>query len=117
MKKILKKGKRGNRKERLVAYEEMLNLDGNSTRIELIQMLIPLGLQAVEEELQSEVMKIAGVRYTRTHPDFKRWGCNEGSVFLGDQKVSVRVPRVPGYFTGQGGSTFFLSGLSKSERN
>ena len=64
MKKILKKGKRGNRKERLVAYEEMLNLDGNSTRIELIQMLIPLGLQAVEEELQSEVMKIAGARYT-----------------------------------------------------
>ena len=84
MKKILKKGKRGNRKERLVAYEEMLNLDGNSTRIELIQMLIPLGLQAVEEELQSEVMKIAGVHYTRTHPDFKRWGCNEGPVFLGD---------------------------------
>ncbi|HIC72590.1 MAG TPA: hypothetical protein EYO88_10915 [Alphaproteobacteria bacterium] len=73
MKKILKKGKRGNRKERLVAYEEMLNLDGNSTRIELIQMLIPLGLQAVEEELQSEVMKIAGVRYTPTHLDFKRW--------------------------------------------
>ena len=94
MKKILKKGKRGNRKERLVAYEEMLNLDGNSTRIELIQMLIPLGLQAVEEELQSEVMKIAGVHYTRTHPDFKRWGCNEGSVFLGDQKVSIAVPRV-----------------------
>ena len=58
MKKILKKGKRGNRKERLVAYEEMLNLDGNSTRIELIQMLIPLGLQAIEEELQSEVMEV-----------------------------------------------------------
>ena len=94
MKKILKKGKRGNRKERLVAYEEMLNLDDGSTRIELIQMLIPLGLQAIEEELQSEVTKIAGSRYTRTHPDFKRWGCNEGSVFLGDQKVSIAVPRV-----------------------
>ena len=94
MKKILKKGKRGNRKERLVAYEEMLNLDGNSTRIELIQMLIPVGLQAIEEELQSEVMEVAGARYTRTHPNFKRWGCNEGSVFLGDQKVSIAVPRI-----------------------
>ena len=59
MKKVPKKGKRGNRKERLVAYEEMLNLDDGSTRIELIQMLIPLGLQAIEEELQSEVIKIA----------------------------------------------------------
>ena len=94
MKKVLKKGKRGNRKERLVAYEEMKSLSDSSTRIELIQMLIPLGLQAIEEELQSEVMRIAGARYTRTDPDLKRWGCNEGSVFLGDQKVSVRVPRV-----------------------
>ena len=94
MKKVLKKGKRGNKKERLAAYEEMLNQGNTSSRIELIQMLIPLGLQAIEEELQSEVSKIAGARYTRTNPDFKRWGCNEGSVFLGDQKVSVRVPRV-----------------------
>ena len=94
MKKVLKKGKRGNKKERLFAYEEMKSLNGSSTRIELIQMLIPVGLQTVEEELQSEVMKIAGVRYSRTHPGFKRWGCNEGSVFLGDQKVSMSVPRV-----------------------
>ena len=27
MKKVLKKDKRGNKKERLMAYEEMLNLD------------------------------------------------------------------------------------------
>ena len=55
MKKVLKKGKRGNRKERLVVYEEMKSLNENSTRIELIQMLIPVGLQAIDEELQSEV--------------------------------------------------------------
>ena len=94
MKKVLKKGKRGNKKERLVAYEEMKSLNESSTRIELIQMLIPVGLQAIEEELQSEVSKLAGARYTRTHPDLKRWGCNEGSVFLGDQKVPIAVPRV-----------------------
>ena len=55
MKKVMKKGKRGNRKERLVVYEEMKSLNENSTRIELIQMLIPVGLQAIDEELQSEV--------------------------------------------------------------
>ena len=64
MKKILKKGKRGNKKERLVAYEEMLNLDDSSSRIELIPMLIPVVLQAIAEELQSEVMRIAGVPYS-----------------------------------------------------
>ena len=79
MKKVLKKGKRGNKKERLVVYEEMLNLDDSSSWIELIQMLIPVGLQANEEELQSEVMEVAGARYTRTHRNFKRWGCNDGS--------------------------------------
>lgn len=94
MKKILKKGKRGNKKERLLAYEEIRDQDQRSSRIELIQMLIPLGLQAIADELQSEVVKIAGARYSRTHPDFKRWGCNEGSVFLGDQKVPIAVPRV-----------------------
>ena len=55
MKKVLKKGKRNNRKERLVVYEEMRSLNENSTRIELIQMLISVGLQAIDEELQSEV--------------------------------------------------------------
>ena len=94
MKKVLKKGKRGKKKERLVAYEEMKSLNENSTRIELIQMLIPVGLQAIEEELQSRVSKLAGARYTRTHPDLKRWGCNEGSVFLVDQKVPIAVPRI-----------------------
>ena len=58
MKKVLKKGKRGNRKERLVTYEKMSSLNENSTRIELIQMLIPVGLQTIEEELQSEVSRL-----------------------------------------------------------
>ena len=81
MKKVLKKGKRGNRKERLVTYEKMSSLNENSTRIELIQMLIPVGFQAIEKELQSEVSKLAGVRYTRTHPDLKLWGSKRDQYF------------------------------------
>jgi hypothetical protein len=59
MKKVLKKGKRGNRKERLVAYEKMSSLNENSTCIELIQMLIPVGIQAIEKELKSEVRQVS----------------------------------------------------------
>ena len=62
MKKVLKKDKRGNKKERLVTYEKMSSLNENSTRIELIQMLIPVGLQTIEEGFQSEVSKLAGSR-------------------------------------------------------
>jgi hypothetical protein len=51
MKKVLKKSKRGNRKERLVAYAKMSSLNENSTCIELIQMLIPVGIQANDKEL------------------------------------------------------------------
>jgi hypothetical protein len=51
MKKVLKKGKRDNRKERLVVYEKMSSLNENSPCIELIQMLIPVGIQVNEKEL------------------------------------------------------------------
>ena len=58
--------------------------------------LIPLGLRAVEDALSQEVTALAGARYARAdgHPDVVRWGRQAGSIFLADQKVPVRVPRV-----------------------
>ncbi len=73
--------------------EEMDQAPGRESRLAMIQMLIPLALQAVEAELQGEVRELAGERYARGGT-IDRWGSNEGSVFLGEQKVSVRVPRV-----------------------
>ena len=73
--------------------EELGALD---TRIALIQALIPLGLDAVAEELQEEVTRLAGDRYTRKdnqNPN-RRWGSQQGSVYLSDQKVPISVPRV-----------------------
>ena len=67
----------------------------NESRIAMIQTLIPLGMKAVEEELQAEVSRlIGGNHYERTGSRLKRWGENPGSVFLGDQKVRINVPRV-----------------------
>jgi len=72
---------------------DVLGLD---TRVAMIQALIPLGLKAVREVLQEEVTALAGVRYSRSGglPGYARWGGQPGSVYLADQKVSVRVPRV-----------------------
>jgi putative transposase len=68
---------------------------GSESRLSMIQMLIPLGLRAVEEELQAEVRaKVGGGRHDRTGGDNKRWGQNPGSVFIGDQKLRINVPRV-----------------------
>jgi putative transposase len=85
-------GKRGG--AAAVATEAELNaLD---SRVELIQALIPLGLEAVQELLQQEVTALAGARYQRGGgvPGYGRWGCQPGSVYLADQKVAVNVPRV-----------------------
>lgn len=61
----------------------------------MIQALIPLGLKAVEEELQWEVRGlVGGESHERTGGSLKRWGQNPGSVFMGDQKVKTNVPRV-----------------------
>jgi putative transposase len=75
---------------------------GSESRLSMIQMLIPLGLQAVEEELQAEVRKLSGgARHERTGTTIKRWGSNPGSVFVGDQKLRINVPRVRDMEAGQ----------------
>lgn len=66
----------------------------------MIQQLIPLGLKAVEEELQSEILDLAGPRYGRGSA-LKRWGANPGAVFVGDQKLKINVPRLRDVERGQ----------------
>ncbi|HSG20720.1 MAG TPA: transposase, partial [Burkholderiaceae bacterium] len=64
-------------------------------RAELIQALIPIGLEAVNELLQQEVVCLGG-RYSRGggQGGYARWGRQPGSVYLGDHNVVVTVPRV-----------------------
>ena len=67
-----------------------------STRIALIQALIPVALEKVEEELQADVARLAGERYVREGrlPGHVRWTPQRGSIYLGDQKIPIEVPRV-----------------------
>ena len=79
-----------------VAPEAVVGVDALDGRIEAIQLLIPLGLQAVAAELERAVVELAGARYERKAADqpLRRWGSQRGSVYLGDQKLPVEVPRV-----------------------
>ena len=86
-----------NKKEKDEGIE---NID---TRVALIQALIPIGLQYVNELLQQEVEQLVGARYSRRKEkerDNYRWGQQRGSVYLGEQKVQVDVPRVRNLQTG-----------------
>jgi len=79
-----------------VAPEAVVGVDALDGRIEAIQLLIPLGLQAVAAELERAVVELVGARYERKAADqpLRRWGSQRGSVYLGDQKLPVEVPRV-----------------------
>jgi hypothetical protein len=64
------------------------------SRIKLIQLLIPIGLEAVKDLLIQEVTALAGDRYAHHEGHLKRWGSNPGSVYIGDQKLEIKVPRI-----------------------
>jgi len=82
------------------ALEVLSDLD---VRVSMIQALIPLGLKAVGELLQEEVTQLAGIWYERKASDrpWRRWGRQQGSVYLSDQKVPISVPRVRNMKTDQ----------------
>ncbi len=91
MARVSKKGLRIKRQE---AFKELTEEDmQREARVAMIQELIPLGLAAVSEELQREFEGLVGRKHARGKP-MGPWGSNPGSVYLGDQKVSVEVPRV-----------------------
>ena len=77
-------------------------IENDATRVALIQALIP-GLQSVNELLQQEVEQMVGPRYGRQKEEREnyRWGQQRGSVYLGEQKLPVEVPRVRNLTTGK----------------
>jgi transposase-like protein len=71
-------------------------LDDGTVTLAMLQALIPLGLRAVEAALQEDVRALAGQRYAHGdgQPGLVRWGEQPGSIYLADQKLPIRVPRV-----------------------
>ncbi len=91
---------RKGRKPRDVSRDRLagvpVDTDPRRQRLEMIQALIPIGLEAVRSELVRELEELTGPRYARQggREGLVRWGGQRGSVYLLDQKVPVRVPRV-----------------------
>jgi putative transposase len=74
--------------------EKMFNeAQSVDSRAQLIQMLIPLGLDAVGTMLKNEVQTLAGEKHSR-QGQVSRWGRQPGSVYLGDEKFRIEVPRL-----------------------
>jgi transposase-like protein len=69
-------------------------------RLSVIQDLIPLGLKAVGEELQNEVKRLAGEKHSRDGHT-SRWGKQNGSVYLRNEKFPISIPRLRNVVTNQ----------------
>lgn len=52
-----------------------------------------LGAMLVESILQIEREEITGIDHKPKEPGFYKWGYQQGSVFIGDQKQKMRKPR------------------------
>jgi putative transposase len=106
MKSMLRVGSKGKAVDVDSEAREALAASGAGaldSRVELIQALIPLGLEAVNDLLQQQVTALAGPRYQRDGgvAGHARWGSQPGSVYLADQKVALDVPRVRDIRRGQ----------------
>lgn len=71
--------------------------DQVESNVVLIQALIPLGLQAVAEVLEEEVIVRAGERDRRVGGQLGvvRWSYQRGSVYMADQKLPIMYPPAP----------------------
>ena len=92
---------RGKRKvltrEKRLSRQEFEAMDLNG-RVEMIRSLVGIGLVHVFEELDREVVALAGERYARKDEQTtcRRHGTNPGSVRLAGQQIGIEVPRVRG---------------------
>ena len=93
MRKVLRIGSK--RKSKSKTPEKVTPEEFN-TKMEMIQALIPIGLMAVAEQLEEEVVRLAGERYSRQGglPGHYRWGSQPTSIYLSEQKVRIGVTRV-----------------------
>lgn len=97
---VLKSVRKINRKKLIHAKKSDIlenkfeSVDGPiDTQHLLISTLLPPAVKAFIAECENEVNKLCGERYSHgksTH----RWGAQQGSIVLGNQRVALEVPRV-----------------------
>ena len=74
------------------------------TQIEVLSNHLEICKAVINSLLQTAVEEKAGPKYCRVKPydgQYSRWGVNAGSVRVGNQKLSVAVPRIVDNYTGK----------------
>ncbi len=69
----------------------------NETKLALLKHQFEISMLLINDMLEDEVTQYAGERYSHKKPNkgrYNRWGTNPGSVWIGEEKVSIDVPRI-----------------------
>lgn len=75
-------------------------------KLEVMNSHLSLCQILANQIMKEELVTLAGERYSRNKPEedqvkYSRWGSNPGSIRIGDQRLSVDVPRVRDMESGQ----------------
>lgn len=64
-------------------------------KVAAIQQMVPLALIHALDEIENDVRRLAGDWHKRNGlPGYDRWGRQQGSICLHDQRIPIRYPRV-----------------------
>ncbi len=78
------------------SFKEALESD-TATKIALLKNNCEMQLILINSILEDEMQQYAGERYNREKPydgRYSRWGSNPSSVYIGEEKVPINVPRL-----------------------
>jgi len=97
-----------NTKQRKKATREFEGIFGRQVLIDRIYQIISKGKQGLDTFLLEiggmiaeaimyiEREEVSGPDYRPFHPDVRKWASQAGSIYVGDQKISVEHPRLRG---------------------
>ena len=99
---------RVNTKQRKKATREVVGIFGRQVLIDRIYQIISKGKQGLDTFLLEiggmiaeaimyiEREEVSGPDYRPFHPEVRKWASQVGSIYVGDQKISVEHPRLRG---------------------
>jgi putative transposase len=86
----------GLKAEKIKQINEILESD-IETKLALLKNQFEISIILINQILEDEVRHYSGERYKHSKPHngrYSRWGTNRGSVWLGEEKVGIDVPRI-----------------------
>lgn len=66
----------------------------NSGKQALDEVMLEMGRMVAESIMLIEREELAGPDYYPTHPDLQKWAHEDGSIYVGDQKIKAKRPRL-----------------------